>query len=174
MPLKINPITGNLDLVMSPGGGTATTSFDTDIGSAVPTAGGVITFTGGTGIAISAAGNTVTIDSTGGFTWNEVVGTSVSMAINNGYILNNAALVTATLPATAAIGDAIQVGGKGIGLWTIAQNAGQTIHLIDIDTTPGVGGSLSSTKQYDCVELVCITANTDWLMLGASGNLTVV
>ena len=57
MPLRINPVDGNLDLVI-PG----TTSFATDSGSAAPTAGGVITIAGGTGISTSGASNTVTID----------------------------------------------------------------------------------------------------------------
>jgi len=248
MPLKINPINGNLDLVLSPGGGTVTTSFATDSGTATPTAGGVITFTG-VGMAFSGSGNTVTctldtpvtvanggtgastltdggillgsgtsgitataqptngqllIGSTGNdpvlatltagaginivnaagaititntagaFVWNEITLTSASMSAENGYIANNAALVTLTLPATASVGEKIEVLGKGAGGWKVAQNAGQTIHFIDTDTTTGAGGSLSSTKQYDCIELTCITANTDWVVSDSEGNITIV
>ncbi len=248
MPLKVNPVDGRLDLVMSPGGGTATIEFDTDSGTANPTGAGVITVSGGLGINTAGAADVVTINldspvlttlggtgrnsltdgaivvgdgtnaveligpltdgqlligdtagvspvaatltagagitivngagsitisSTGGFTWNEVTGISQSASVNNGYITNNAALVTVTLPATAAIGDSVQLAGKGAGGWKIAQNAGQTIHFIDTDTTTGVGGSLDSTKQYDAVELVCITANTDWAVIDSVGNITV-
>lgn len=60
MALKLNPITGEFDLVMNPGSGVATTDFTADSGSAVPTAAGVITISGGTGITTSAASNTVT------------------------------------------------------------------------------------------------------------------
>ena len=62
MALKINPFTGDLDVVTSPGGGPTTTDFAADTGSAVPTVGGVITIDGGTGITTSAASNTVTLD----------------------------------------------------------------------------------------------------------------
>ncbi len=60
MPFRYNPITGELDVVLGPGGGgTASTQFDADSGSAVPTALGVITLSGSTGITTGAAGNTV-------------------------------------------------------------------------------------------------------------------
>jgi hypothetical protein len=94
------------------------------------------------------------------------------MAVNNGYIADNAGLVTLTLPAVAALGSIIRVAGKGTGGWSIAQNAGQVIHFGAFDTTPGALGSLSSNQQYDCVELVCTTANTDFTVVSVMGNLT--
>lgn len=111
----------------------------------------------------------------GGFyTWNEVVGTSASMAVQNGYIANNAGLVTLTLPATSVVGDMIAVQGKGAGLFRIAQNAGQTIHLGNDDTTTGATGYIEATNRYDSFEMVCITANTDWAILsGVQGIFTV-
>ncbi len=108
------------------------------------------------------------------FAWNEITGTSSGMAVNNGYIANNGSLVTLTLPATAALGSILEVSGKGAGGWSIAQNSGQTIHFGASNTTTGVGGSLSSTLQYDTVRMVCITANTDFVVLSSVGNLTVV
>jgi hypothetical protein len=109
-----------------------------------------------------------------GLTWNEETGTSATMAVDNGYVANNAALVTLTLPATAAFGTKIRVAGKGDGGWAIAQNAGQTIIWDEAaSTTTGVGGSLASTDDYDAVELLCITADTDWVVLSSKGNITV-
>ncbi len=96
------------------------------------------------------------------------------MAVNTGYTANNAALVTLTLPATAAFGSVIAVVGKGAGLWKIAQNASQTIHFGFVNTTTGTGGSLASTLQYDVVYLVCTTANTDFTVVQSIGNITVV
>jgi hypothetical protein len=149
-------------------------SFPTDSGTGTP-AGGVLTIAGGVGVSTSASGSTITISAPdSGVMWTEVTGTSQSLAVNNGYILNNAALVTATLPASAAVGDVIIIVGKGAGLWKIAQNAGQTIHFISSDTTTGAGGSLSATVRYDCVELVCTTANTDFVVRSSVGNITVV
>lgn len=110
----------------------------------------------------------------GSFLWTEVTATSASMAVNNGYIANNGAQVDLTLPATALVGKTLKVQGKGAGGWKISQNAGQTIHFGSSDTMTGIGGSLESTNQYDSLELVCITEDTDWAVLGApQGTLTV-
>ena len=106
--------------------------------------------------------------------WTEVTGASQNMATNNGYIANNAGLVTVTLPTTLALGDIVEVVGKGAGGWKIAQNAGQTIHFGSLDTTAGTGGSLASTNRYDSIALRCITADTDLSVLGVQGNLTIV
>lgn len=144
-----------------------------DAGGAIsPTAGGDITLTGGTGITTTGAGNTITINSTS-LDWTEVVGVAQAMSVNNGYILNNAALITATLPAAVAVGEIIAVVGSGAGGWKIAQNAGQTIHFLALDSTAGVAGYLQSTNRYDCVELICITANTDFVVKSSVGNITV-
>jgi len=105
--------------------------------------------------------------------WSEETGISVGMAVNSDYIANNAALVTLTLPAAAAVGDIISVVGKGAGGWLVAQNAGQTIHKAGASTTTGVGGSIASTAQYDSVEMVCITANTDFVVRSSEGTITV-
>lgn len=145
-------------------------SFPTDSGTGTPAA-GVLTIAGGSGVVTSASGSTITISSPA---WTEVTGTSVGMAVNNGYILNNAGLVTATLPATAAVGDVIEIRGKGAGGWLIAQNAGQTIHFISQDTTTGAGGSIASIVRYDNLTLTCLTANTDFTISGPAGNFTVV
>jgi hypothetical protein len=63
--------------------------------------------------------------------WNNVTGTSQSAAINNGYIANNASLVTVTLPATAPVGSLVAVAGAGAGGWKLAQNSGQ-LALVDL------------------------------------------
>lgn len=133
------------------------------------------TLTAGSGISIANASGAITISGTGGgYSWTEVTGTSQAMAVNNGYIANNAGLVTLTLPATASVGDTVTVQGKGAGLFRIAQNAGQTIHFGSSDTTTGAGGYLEATQRYDSVELLCITANTDWAVYTApQGVLTV-
>lgn len=133
------------------------------------------TLTAGTGISITNGSGSITIaGSGGGLTWTDVTGTTQSMVVNNGYTANNSSLITFTLPATAAYGTIMAIVGKGTGLWTIAQNSGQTIHFGITNTTTGTGGSLSSTKQYDVVYLLCSIANTDFTVLQSIGNLTVV
>lgn len=107
-------------------------------------------------------------------TWTEITGTTQAMTTNNGYIANNASLVTLTLPSTFAIGDVIEILGKGAGLWSIAQNASQTIHFGTSTSTAGTGGAVTATNQYDCLSLRCITANTDLEVLGSQGTFIVV
>lgn len=104
----------------------------------------------------------------------EVTGTTQAMAVNTPYIANNGALVTLTLPATAALGDFVAVEGKGAGGWKIAQNASQYIRFISISSVAGVGGSIASTAQYDVVRLLCTTANNGWTVIYSEGNLSVV
>ena len=99
--------------------------------------------------------------------WVDETGASVTMAANTGYTSDDgASLVTFTLPATSNIGDWVEITGKGSGGWTIAQAAGQQIQASGVGaTTLGVGGSLSSAHQYDCVKLRCLTANTLWTVV---------
>ncbi len=160
------------------GGGSGTSPVLTltgNTGGAVgPTTGNInIVGSGGTTVAGNAGTSTLTITVAGSMSYTEVTGTTQAMAVNNGYIANNAGVVTLTLPATAAVGDAVAVVGKGTGGWSIAQNSGQTIHMLSSNTTTGVGGSLASTVRYDCVTLRCTTANTDWVVQTCMGNLTV-
>ena len=108
------------------------------------------------------------------FPFIEVTSTSQTMSVNTGYIANNSALVTATLPSTSAVGDLVWIVGKGSGGWQIAQNSGQKIHFGNQDTTTGSGGHLDSSNQYDTIQLLCTSANTDWTCTGISqGNIEV-
>jgi hypothetical protein len=132
------------------------------------------TLTAGTGISITNGAGSITIAGTGGgLTWTDVTGSTQAMAVNNGYTADSGSLITFTLPSTAAFGTVMAVVGKGTGLWKIAQNSGQTIHMGITNTTTGTGGSLASNFQYDVVYLLCTVANTDFTCVQAIGNLTV-
>lgn len=109
----------------------------------------------------------------GGITWNEVTGTSQSAAVDNGYIANNAGLVTVTLPSTAALGSVVRVAGKGAGGWRVAQNSGQSIRFGNTVTTTGAGGRLDSNNDFDAVEILCTTANSGWTVISSVGNIEV-
>lgn len=109
-----------------------------------------------------------------GTTWNDVTGTTQAALVGNGYVADNAALVTITLPSTAVFGSVIPIVGKGAGGWKIAQNAGQTCSFGNKSTTTGVTGSLASTNANDCVDLICTTANSGWTVRSSVGNITVV
>lgn len=101
-----------------------------------------------------------------------VSGTSQAAAVNNGYITNNASLVTVTLPSTASVGQLVQVSGQGAGGWKIAQNSGQSIIFNANVTTVGVTGSLASSLTNDNLLLMSTVANTTWLVISSQGNIT--
>lgn len=127
--------------------------------------------TAGSGITVTNGAGTITIASTGGgIPYSTVTTTSQAMAANNGYVANNAGLVTLTLPATAAVGDLFEVAGLGAGGWAIAQNASQLIHFGNQVTTTGTGGSIASGNQYDTMILRCIVTNTTFAVMSANGG----
>lgn len=110
----------------------------------------------------------------GAMLWTNVTGTSQSAVVENSYMANNAGLVTITLPATAAVLQRVRITGAGAGGWKLAQNSGQTIHWGSLSTTTGTGGYLASATRYDCVEVQCNVANTDWVVIGSQGSITIV
>lgn len=147
-------------------GGTTTTNPQQSIAS-VGNAGEVLTSNG--------AGALPTFQVNTTFGWSVIAGAAQAMVAGNGYFANNAGTVTFTLPATAAVGDTFEVAGMNNATgWSIAQNAGQTIHIGTLDTTTGVGGSLASTATYDWIKIVCNVANTDFVAHAKQGNITVV
>lgn len=132
----------------------------------------------GTNVTITNNAGSVTISASGlgGFSWHVVTGTTQLMVANNGYIANNAGLVTLTLPSTSNVGDEIDVIGKGAGGWIVAQNALQSIVLGSSTTTVGAGGSLASSNAKDSFYMICTVANTEWTVGSGpqSSGLTVV
>ena len=142
------------------------------------------------GVKVVVSGSTKVVDITGtaaGFTfsgylaqagtffaWNEIVAGAANLSEQNGYIANNAGLVTLTLPLTAQLGTIIVVAGKGAGGWLIAQNANQMIHYVANTSTTGVGGSVASIARYDTITLACTVADLEWTAIAGLGNLTIV
>lgn len=102
--------------------------------------------------------------------WSNVSGTSQAAAVNSGYIIGNAGQTTVTLPATAAVGSVIAIAGKGAAGWVMTANTGQTIKIGNQTTSSA--GTLTSSNLYDCVEVVCVTADTTWVVRNMMGNLT--
>jgi hypothetical protein len=145
---------------------SATTTVNVSSATA-PSSGQVLT-------ATSSTTATWQTPSSGGFTWNNVTGTTQVAAINNGYIANNASLVTVTLPSTAGVGSVVEIAGSGAGGWKLAQNASQLVNFGTSVTTTGTGGSLASVNRYDAVRLICIVTNTTWSVISSQGNVTVV
>lgn len=102
--------------------------------------------------------------------WSDVAGTTQAATANSGYVISNASQTTVTLPATAAVGSVVAIAGKGAAGWIMAANTGQTIHIGNQATS--VTGSLTSSNQWDSIEVVCVTANTTWVVRNMMGNIT--
>ena len=73
------------------------------------------------------------------------------------------------LPPAAAVGDTFKIVGHG-NLWSIGQNATQKIVLLNTETTAGVTGGVQATTVKDQIELVCVTANTEFYVIQVIGN----
>jgi len=178
--------TDNILWICTTGGSSSTAVWKTIIGSL--TNGQVLigstgnapvasTLTAGTNISITNASGSITIAATGagGFSWTHVTGTSQSMLSNSGYVADNAALVTLSLPATSVLGDELEIVGRGAGGWSISQASGQQIIIGSNSSTLGAGGSVSSSNRRDSLYLVCTNANTEWTSVGGpQGNITIV
>ena len=134
----------------------------------------ISTLTAGVGIGITNGAGSITISGSGsGLAWVEVVAAAQAMAVATAYGANRAGGVTFTLPAAAAAGTVMEIVGIQ-GLWALAQNAGQTVHVGAFSTTAGAGGSLTATNAGDCIAIRCITANTDFRVQSLVGNITIV
>jgi hypothetical protein len=125
--------------------------------------------------------NTWAVPSGGGstFTWTDVTATSQALAPDSGYIANNAALVTFTLPTTSVRGSIIRLVGLGAGGWRIAQNASQQIHYLNLSTTIGTSGRIDteitlSQSSRACIDMLCVIANTTWVVTDSVGTLDIV
>ena len=106
----------------------------------------------------------------GVLTWVDQSSTPVTVTPGTGYYTDSGSLVTLNIPATVAAGSTIAVAGKGSGGWLVQMNTGQTANLGSSATSSG--GSLASTNQYDSIELLCVTANTTFVVRSAVGNIT--
>lgn len=136
-----------------------------------------INIVGGMGVSVTGQGpgDTITISASGGgLSWSVISSATQAISVQNGYFANRGAGVTFTLPATAAVGDAFALSAINAGGWSLAQNASQTIHYGNQDTTTGVGGSLSTTAIGDTITVVCSVANTDFVVINSIGNITFV
>ena len=158
--LSLGSGTGQLDTITTP-----------DSTVVVPTAGNINFLESGS-MSITGSGSNITFTSTGGaLSWFEVLTTSQAMAVDSGYIANNGALVTLTLPTTAPLGATFEIMGKGAGGWKVAQNAGQKIYVGHYVTSTGATGSLFSKEQRDCATIICITPDLEFQVNNNFGNL---
>lgn len=100
-----------------------------------------------------------TIALTSQFTnWIPAATTPITAAVNTGYYITDASQVTITLPAVAAAGSIVSIVGHGAGGWILAPGSGQTI----VVNGTSASTSITSGDAWDCIEVICVVANTTW------------
>ena len=174
MPFRFNPLTNKLDLVdVTTVPATVPEQFTTDAGVAVPVANN-INILGGTGISVSGAGDTVTINASSLSSFWQAIAVNTALASNNGYICNApGGALQLTLPVVSAVGDTIEILLNGATSFKVVQGAGQQVSIGLSSSTLGAAGYIESTKVGDSITIVCVQANTLWRATSVIGNLTV-
>lgn len=130
------------------------------------------TVSAGSGISVTNGAGSISIATVAPPFVYQNVTTNSTLAAANGYFVTSGALNLA-LPATSALGDTIVVSLNGGTSWKITQAAGQSIKMGSSVTTTGATGYLQSTAEGDTITLVASTANTQWKVISAVGNITV-
>ena len=179
IPIVIGNTTSSTGITFKVGSGGINIPSFTTTGALVSNASGLITdASASTAGYVLTSNGAVTAPSFqaaggGGFTWNNVTGASQAMTVGNGYIANDAALVTCTLPSVAAIGSVVAVQGNVSNGWQIAQNANQYISFNGATSTVGTSGFIASTGTYDAATLICTVTNVGWVVNTSMGTINV-
>jgi hypothetical protein len=124
-------------------------------------------------ITVAAGPGAISLEVTAppSLTWSVIAAGPLAITLGEGYISDNAASVSYSLPATAAVGERFGITGIQ-GAWVITQGAGQIIHNGAASTTITTG-TLGSTAARDAVEIMCVVANTDFQVVSSVGTLAV-
>lgn len=103
-----------------------------------------------------------------------VAGTSQAMVVNSTYIANAAGLTTFTLPVTAAVGSIINIVGSALntGGWKVTYTTGQIIWGPAGSSTVTTGNAASAAAAAQCMQIMCVVANTTWVIQDNSGTIT--
>lgn len=128
----------------------------------------------GSTITITNGAGSINLENSSAITWSDVTGTTQAMTPNNGYVLVTTALVTFTLPITAAKYTQLSIiDTTGFG-WQLNQNAGQSIIVGGYQSTVGTGGNIfnSDLNYNSTITLICVVADTTWAVFGGPlGNI---
>lgn len=130
--------------------------------------------TAGANITITPGAGTLTIASSGGsgvLPYVGIAGTTQTAAVNTGYINQNAAATTITLPVAPALGSIVAVQGLGAAGWILVAGAGGTINVGQ--TASSVGGSVTSAANFDTIQVVAIAANVWSMSYAVTSGFTV-
>lgn len=92
-----------------------------------------------------------------------IITADTQMVNNIRYLVNGGSSLNLTLPATASVGDLIQIDGESTFGYVVLQNASQSVTGLGGTTTVGAGGSITSFSKGDCIRLICTVDNLTWI-----------
>ena len=103
-----------------------------------------------------------------------VAGATQAMTSNHIYIANDSSLTTFTLPTTSAVGDIIQITGSALNTngWAITYTTGQIIWGPAGSSTITTGNAASSTLPAQSMIIMCVVANTTWVITDFNASIT--
>lgn len=104
------------------------------------------------------------------FPWTDVAASPITAAAGNGYIADTAGTLDITLPLAPPIGSIVAVQGI-LGLWTLNAGTAQVINVGNMPTSSG--GSVTSTNQWDAIEVIYVAASI-WATRSSIGGFTIV
>lgn len=127
------------------------------------------TLSAGTGISITNASNSITINGVGaGLTWADNSGIFTAV-VNHGYFITAAS--TPTLPASPSEGDVVAFIVDTGSTCTVTGNTGQKIRLGA--AISAAAGTAANNAQGDSITLVYRTTGTTWCASASIGTWTI-
>lgn len=100
-----------------------------------------------------------------GFTWNNItIAGPTTLADKNGYMANAVAQTLFRLPP-GVLGDFFSIAGSAASGWQVQASAGQVMNLGN--TPSSSGGTMTSTNQFDQVDILCTGVSPDVFVVRA-------
>lgn len=147
-------------------GGTTSTGALQQATTGMSTSGNVLTSTGASSLPTWQASSSIPTSA---------ITADQTAAVNTAYVINKVTTrCVLTMPASAAVGDKILVrGGSDVGGWRLAGITSLIFHASGTTSVTGTGAFIDSGNQWDAVEIICIVANTEWIIATSTGQLTI-
>ena len=87
--------------------------------------------------------------------------------INSVYVPTGTPQTVFTLPNTVSVGTRVEIDGQGAGGWKLLVGSGQTIR-IPMGSPNVANASVTSSSKYDSISIICVEANTTWIVVSQS------
>lgn len=125
--------------------------------------------TGNTNVTFPQSGTLATTgDIIGGIEWENVSG-DVTLQVGQGAIITDTNSEQ-TYPATISAGQMFGIVNRPGANYSLVQNDGQITYTPNGATTSGVGGGFFSTADVQPLIFLCITDNTEFMLIGNLGQ----